>query len=90
MTSKAIAATLNDIEGLETIPMNLAGATIDVEYIIRDIDTDNEEMKDFLFTLGCYTGEKITVISKLADNFVVSIKDARYSIDADLAEVITI
>lgn len=90
MTSKAIAATLNDIDALEEIPMNLAEATINTEYIVRDIDTDHEDIQDFLFTLGCYAGEKITLISKLAGNYVVSIKDARYSMDSDLAKAIII
>lgn len=70
--------------------MNLTQGKIDTEYIIKDIRTNDEELKDFLFTLGCYEGESVTVISKLADNYVISVKDARYSIDKDLAEAIII
>lgn len=69
---------------------NLARARVNREYMIKDIATDDEEMKNFLFTLGCYEGEDITVISVLADNYIVSIKDARYSIDRELAEAIIV
>ena len=61
--------------------MKLTEAKAGVEYIIRDIVTDDEEMNAFLFTLGCYSGEPITVISKLRSSVVVSIKDGRYSMD---------
>ncbi len=54
------------------------------------METDNKEVQDFLFTLGCYEGELITVISILADHYVVVVKDARYSINRDLAECIII
>jgi ferrous iron transport protein A len=70
--------------------MNLAQAKINTEYTIKDIKTEDEELKHFLFTLGCYKGEKVTVISILAENFIISVKDARYSIDIDLAESIII
>lgn len=70
--------------------MNLNDAEVSIEYIIKDIVTDDEEMKSFLFSLGCYSGEPITVISKKRRNLVVSIKDARYNIDSDLAKVIVI
>lgn len=68
----------------------LAKAKRNTEYTIKTVQTDNDEMKDFLFTLGCYAGEKITVISVFADNYVISVKDARYSIDSDLADCILI
>jgi len=69
---------------------NLSKASINVEYNIKRIETTDKEMVNFLFTLGCYEGETVTVISKLADNFVISVKDARYSIDTDLAKAINI
>jgi len=69
---------------------NLTEAKINQEYTIKEVKTDDEEMKNFLFTLGCYAGEEITIISILAENYVISIKDARYSIDQDLAEAIII
>lgn len=68
--------------------LNLANARINKEYIIKDIRTNDEEIKKFLFTLGCYEGEMVTVLSELAENYVISVKDARYSIDKDLAEAI--
>lgn len=69
---------------------NLSEATINTEYIIKSIETKDDEMKEFLFTLGCYKGEPITVISVLAENLVITVKDARYSIDKELAEVIKV
>ena len=69
---------------------NLTQADINVPYIIKKVDTTDNSMKEFLFTLGCFEGEEITVISVLAENFVVHVKDARYSIDEDLARAILI
>ncbi len=59
-------------------------------YTITAIDTEDGEMERFLFTLGCYVGEKITIISRISDTFVVAVKDARYSIDFVLADVIKV
>ena len=70
--------------------MNLTMAEEGKEYIIRQLDTDDEEMDAFLFSLGCYSGEPITVISHLKGGCVVSIKDGRYTIDNQLAAVIFI
>lgn len=70
--------------------MNLKDANVGEEYIIKDIVTDDEELNSFLFSLGCYSGEPITVISHLKGGCVVSIKDARYNIDNDLASAISI
>lgn len=70
--------------------MNLADAKIGEEYIVKDIMAEDEELKSFLFSLGCYSGEPITVISHLKGGCVVSIKDARYNIDTDLAKAISI
>ena len=70
--------------------MNLTSAVEGVEYIIRSIDTDDEELNAFLFSLGCYSGEPITVVSHLKKSCVVSIKDARYNIDRELAAAIVI
>lgn len=70
--------------------MNLKSAAEGKEYIIDRIDTDDEEMDAFLFSLGCYSGEPITVISQLKGGCVVSIKDGRYNIDYQLAEAIII
>ena len=70
--------------------MNLRQAEEGREYIIRSIVTGDEELEAFLFSLGCYSGEPITVISHLKRACVVSIKDGRYTIDEDLAEAIEI
>ena len=70
--------------------MTLKDVNVGEEYIIKDINTDDEELNSFLFSLGCYSGEPITVVSKLKGGCVVSIKDGRYTIDYDLAEAITV
>jgi len=70
--------------------MTLMEAIEGKEYIIRDIKTDDEELNAFLFSLGCYSGEEITVVSRKKKNCVISVKDARYSIDNQLAEAIII
>lgn len=70
--------------------MNLADANVGEEYIVKDIAADDEELKSFLFSLGCYSGEQISVISHVKGGCVVSIKDARYNIDNDLAKAISI
>ncbi|AZK46258.1 FeoA family protein [Paenibacillus lentus] len=69
---------------------NLTHGKLNTEYIIKAVETNDKELKEFLFTLGCYEGETVTIISILAENYVIAVKDARYSIDKDLAEVISI
>ncbi len=68
--------------------MNLFSAEEGKEYIIQRIDTEDSELEDFLFSLGCYTGEAITVIMHLGSGCIVSIKEGRYNIDRQLAEAI--
>ena len=68
--------------------MTLVDANIGEEYIIKNIATDDEELNSFLFSLGCYSGEPITVVSRKRINCTVSIKDARYNIDNELAAAI--
>ena len=70
--------------------MNLSSAELGKEYIIRTIETDDEEMDAFLFSLGCYSGEPITVVSRRRGSCTVSIMDGRYTIDNQLAAVIFI
>ena len=70
--------------------MNLRDAKEGEEYLIKQIETDDEELEAFLFSLGCYEGEPITVISRRKGGCVVSIKDGRYNIDNDLAEAIMV
>lgn len=70
--------------------MNLSVAEEGKEYIIRRIDTEDEELDAFLFSLGCYSGEPVTVISRKRGGCIVSIKDGRYNIDNQLAEAIIV
>ena len=70
--------------------MNLTEANVGEEYMIKEIQTDDEELDAFLFTLGCYSGEPITVVSKTKRNYVLSIKDGRYNVDSQLAEAIIV
>lgn len=70
--------------------MNLREAEEGKEYIIKSIETDDEELDAFLFSLGCYSGEKITVVSHRKGGCTVSIKDGRYNIDRQLAEAIIV
>ncbi len=70
--------------------MDLTQALEGKEYIIQAIDTDDEELNSFLFSLGCYTGEPITVVSRRRGSVTVSIKDGRYTIDNALAAAIRV
>ena len=70
--------------------MTLREAEEGKEYIIQQINTDDEELDAFLFSLGCYSGEAITVVSHIKGGCVVSIKDGRYNIDNQLAEAIIV
>ena len=70
--------------------MNLRDAEEGREYIVDKIMTDDEELDSFLFSLGCYSGEPITVVSRRRGGCVVAIKDGRYNIDEQLAEAITV
>ena len=70
--------------------MKLKDAIEGIEYIIKQINTDDDELNAFLFSLGCYDGEKITVVAHRKGGCTVSIKDGRYNIDTQLAEAIAI
>ena len=70
--------------------MTLLNAEEGKEYIISRIETDDEELDSFLFSLGCYSGEAITVVSRRRGGCTVSIKDGRYNIDNQLAEAIIV
>ena len=70
--------------------MTLMNAEVGKEYIIQNIVTDDEEMDSFLFSLGCYSGEPITVVSRARRGCVIAVKDARYNIDSQLAEAIVV
>ena len=70
--------------------MNLTKAEEGKEYVIQRIETDDEELDAFLFSLGCYSGEPITVIAHRRGGCVISVKDGRYNIDSQLAEAIVV
>ncbi len=70
--------------------MNLREAEEGKEYIIQQINTDDEELNAFLFSLGCYSGEGITLVARRKGGCTVSIKDGRYNIDNQLAEAIVV
>ena len=70
--------------------MNLKNAQEGKQYIVRAIETDDEELDAFLFSLGCYSGEPITVISRRRGGCTISVKDGRYNIDDQLAEAIAL
>ena len=70
--------------------MTLNDAVEGKEYVVKEIATNDDEMSAFLFSLGCYSGEPITVVERKRRNLVVSIKDARYNIDIELAKAILI
>ena len=89
-SSATLSYDFQDVSSSDLKISNLSQADINTPYTIKGIQTDDADLKDFLFTLGCYEGEVVTVISILAENFVISVKDARYSIDSDLAEAINV
>ena len=70
--------------------LTLLDAEIGKEVIVKFVNTDDDELNSFLFTLGCYEGQKLVVISHMSDNLVVAIKDGRYNIDKNLAMCICI
>ena len=69
---------------------NLSQAKVNQDYVIKGVDAGDPEIANFLFTLGCFKGETITLISILSESYVISIKDARYSIGSDLAQAVLI
>ena len=70
--------------------MTLGKALEGRDYIIRSIDTEDDELRSFLFSLGCYSGEEISLVSRLKGGCIVAIKDGRYNIDHQLAEAILV
>lgn len=70
--------------------MTLLTAEEGKEYVVREIRTEDEDLNAFLFSLGCYSGEPITVVSRRKSGMVVSVKDGRYSIDNELASAIVV
>ena len=70
--------------------MNLKTATVGTEYMVSKISTEDTELDAFLFSLGCYAGQPVTVVSRQKGGCIVAIKDARYNIDNQLAEAIRV
>lgn len=90
LASQVMAGTYEAKKTSGDCVKKLSEGRTDEEYTIKGIETDDDELKSFLFSLGCYEGEKVTVISVLGENYVISVKDARYSINFELAEAISI
>ncbi len=88
--SKEITKEMKRDNPRESKQRNLTHAGSNQPCVIKEIRAEEKGIKEFLFTLGCFEGETITVISTLADNYIIHVKDARYSIDADLAKSILI
>ena len=70
--------------------MTLREAELGREYLVRSVFTEDEELNAFLFSLGCYSGEPITVVSRRRGTCVIAIKDGRYYIDNQLARAIQV
>lgn len=70
--------------------MTLAEAELEKEYSVKAIKNDDKELVRFLFSLGCYDGEKVMILTRKKNNLVLVIKDARYNIDTDLAKLIMV
>lgn len=83
-------AMANQKDNRQVNNMTLKEAQEGKEYLIKNINTDDEELNSFLFTLGCYSGQPITVVSHRSQGCVISVKDARYNIDYNLAQAIEI
>jgi|GEM_PF-264440 len=89
-SSKEITKEMKRDNFRESMQRNLTHAGSNQPCVIKEIRAEEKGIKEFLFTLGCFEGETVTVISTLADNYIIHVKDARYSIDADLAKSILI
>lgn len=85
-----IAVSLCKLQREGDTHMNLSVAEEGRQYTVRQVDTDDEELNAFLFSLGCYSGEPVTVVSRRKGGCTVSIKDGRYNIDDQLASAILI
>lgn len=70
--------------------MTLAQGEVGAAYLVTGLVTQDEELEDFLFTLGCYSGEKITLVAKTGKSYVIAVRDGRYNIDENLADAILV
>ncbi len=69
---------------------NLTTISLNTTARIKRLDTQNKDLEHFLFTLGCYPGEDITLVSIVSATYIIVVKDARYSIDKDFARAIIV
>ena len=88
--NKDMSETQESKVSMEEKRMTLLDAEAGKSYVVKEINTDDDEMNAFLFRLGCYTGEPITVISKKRKSCIVVIKDGRYNLDNMLSEAIIV
>ncbi|SQD77875.1 FeoA family protein [Moritella yayanosii] len=88
--NNSLALSSEDLLTTQAAAHNLSQAQVNQDYVIKGVDAGEPEIANFLFTLGCFKGETITLISILSESYVISIKDARYSIDCDLAQAVLI
>ncbi|MEG2018178.1 MAG: FeoA family protein [Clostridium sp.] len=87
---KSFFSRIMGMEERGSVVKNLSQGKINRNYRIKAIKSSDEELSNFLFSLGCYEGEEITLISVICDNYVINIKDARYSIDKELASAVMV
>jgi len=88
--NNSLALSSADLLTTQATAQNLSQAKINQDYVIKGVDAGDSAIANFLFTLGCFKGETITLISILSESYVISIKDARYSIGSDLAQAVLI
>lgn len=88
--NNSLALSSEDLITTQATALNLSQAKVNQDYVIKSVDAGDSAIANFLFTLGCFEGETITLISILSESYVISIKDARYSIGSDLAEAVLI
>lgn len=81
---------LKEMSDKRKIVENLSQGKIGADYKVTEIKSHDKELENFLFSLGCYEGEVVTLISILSDNYIINIKDGRYSIDKELASAIKV
>jgi ferrous iron transport protein A len=86
----AMTLSSENLETTQQIAQNLSQAKVNQEYLIKGVVAGDADIENFLFTLGCFKGETITLISILSESYVISIKDARYSIGSDLAQAVLV
>ena len=69
--------------------MPLTVAVVGEENMIKRVG-GNPEVKKHLETLGFVPGGSVTVISKIAGNIIVNVKESRIAISKEMAQKIVI